>query len=174
MRHNASAVDIPPQALAKIWQRRFVPLPIGDQEGLNDEMNFAAGKGAWNLTLLEGKLALIGVEHPNVPNDENDYYCTVLDATDGSTVNWIRIKSSQGNTRAYRWPHYCVSASGDNISGIVQTAWDRQSKILFVAQGAYPSSYTAWRPLANIDSYDGTFHDAIPAYEQLATEHPAF
>jgi hypothetical protein len=175
LRHNASAVDIEPAQLKTIWSRTFPTLPIGDQKGPNDENNFAAGKGAWNLTLIEGKIAIVAAQRADVPNELNDYYCTVLNASDGKTQNFIRIKSSQGNSRAYRWPHYCVSASGDNISGIVQVAWDPQTGIFFAAQGAYLSSYTAWLPLANMDSFQpATFQEGIPAYRQLQQKHPGF
>ena len=175
LRSNASATNVPPSSIKKVWHRTFPALPIGDQSGPNNEMDFAAGKGAWNLAVVDNKVALVATENPAVPNDVNDYYCVVLDADNGETVNWIQIKSSQGNTRAYRWPHYCVSASGDNISGIVQIAWDPQSRILFAAQGAYPSSYTAWLPLENAGSFEsGKWQAGVPAYQALSREHPGF
>ncbi len=47
LRHNASLVNITP-AVRKQWQRTFKPLLIGDQDGPNNPMNFAAGKGTQN------------------------------------------------------------------------------------------------------------------------------
>jgi len=175
LRHNASAVEIDPCAIAKLWQRQFAPLPIGDQDGPNNEMNFHACKGSRNLTLRGGKIALIAADGPNVVNEATDYYCTVLNAADGSTLNWLRIKSSAGGTRAYRWPHACVSASTDNVCGIVQIAWDPQSGILFTGQGAYSSSYTAYRPLADAgEPKSSEWRDGRPAYRELATKHADF
>jgi hypothetical protein len=175
LRHNASDVDVPPAGLTRRWQRRFAPLPIGDQSGPNNPRNFAAGKGAQNLCLVDGRLCLVATEDANVANERTDYYLTVLNAADGRTVNWIRIKASEGNTRAYRWPHACVSASGDNLCGIVRTGWDPETKILFCSQGAYQSSYTAWRPLANAASYEpGRVQDGVAAYGELAAKHAGY
>lgn len=175
LRHNASRVDIQPEGLQKRWQRSFAPLPLGDQQGPNDPRSFSAGKGSQNLCLIEGKLCLIATENTGVANERTDYSAVVLDATSGRTLNWIGIKASEGNTRAYRWPHACVSASGDNLCGIVRTGWDPQTGIFFCSQGAYQSSYTAWRPLANLDSYQpGTIHQAMPAYRELARQHPGY
>jgi len=174
-RHNASAVSIQPRGLRVLWRRRFAAVPIGEQTGPNNEMNFAAGKGARNLTLLDGRIALIAADANDAPNETNDYYCSVLDTADGATRNCVRIKSSAGGTRAYRWPHACVSASTDNACGIVQIAWDPQTGILFTGQGAYASSYTAYRPLANVASYKpGRWQDGEPAYRELTDKHPGF
>ena len=174
-RHNASVVGIAPHRLRVLWRRQFATVPLGDQTGPNNEMSFAAGKGSRNLTLLDGRLALIAADADDAPDATNDYYCTVLDAADGRTLNCVRIKSSAGGTRAYRWPHACVSASTDNVCGIVQIAWDPQTRILFTGQGAYSSSYTAYRPLADLATHrPGRWQEGEPAYRELTEKHPGF
>ena len=173
LRHNAAATSVDPGGLAKLWQRSFPCLPIGDQAGPNNERDLAAGKGARNLVLADGRVALIATERADVPNAEHDYYLTVLDAATGRTATSVRIRSSRGNSRVYRWPHYGVSMSGDNVTGIVQVGWDAETGILFAAQGAYNASYTAWLPMADAgDPPPGAPADAVPAFARLRAEHP--
>jgi hypothetical protein len=167
LHHNASKSDIAPKTLAKSWQRSFDGLPVGDQEAPNDELQFAHNKGSRNLVIVDGKLALLATEFAQVPNELNDYYCTVLNAENGATLNTVKIKSSSGNTRVYRWPHYCVSMSSDNVTGLVQTGWDPTSGILYVSQGSYNSSYTAWLPLANLETFQDKPQEAVAAFGKI-------
>lgn len=167
LHHNASAADIAPAGLGKAWQRSFQGLPVGEMDGPNDELQFSFNKGSRNLTVVDGRIAVLAAPSMDVQNDLNDYYCTLLDTADGRTLNSVKILSSAGNTRVYRWPHYGVSMSSDNVTGLVQTKWDPQTGIFYASQGAYNSSYTAWRPQANAGSFNGAPQPAVPAFAAL-------
>lgn len=172
---NATQSTVAPAGLSVVWQRTF---PVSKVKGknefddpVNDEMRLSCGRGSRNLTLVDGMIALVATDKST---GDDGYHCTVIDADDGTTRNWIRVRSSIGNHRAYKWPYYCVSMSHDNITGIVNTHWDAESKVFFLGQGAYNSSYTAYRPLANISSYTGSAQPGEPAFEQLAGNHGSF
>jgi outer membrane protein assembly factor BamB len=64
--------------------------------------------------------------------------------------------------------------SGDTAPGIVNLSWDPQSGVLFIAQGAYNSAYTAYLPLANVSGHKaGQFQPGVPAFEYL-DKHPNY
>jgi hypothetical protein len=172
LKHNSSKTDINPGELKMLWQREFYVVPEGDQEGVIDEMHLPCGHGSRNLVYLEDKIAVLASEQSGIPNGPNDYYLSILSAEDGKTLNFLKVKSSKGNSRVYRWPHYGVSMSGDNITGFAQLSWDPETKYIFIGQGAYNSSYTAWAPMENLSTFNGKLQDAVPAYLDLAQEYP--
>lgn len=172
LKHNASTIEIEPEGLKVLWQQEFYAVPEGDQKGAVDEMHLPCGHGSRNLVYLNGKIAVLASEQKDVPKGPNDYYLSILSAEDGKTLNFLKVKSSKGNSRVYRWPHYGVSMSGDNITGFAQLAWDPETKYVFIGQGAYNSSYTAWAPLENLSAFNGNLQDAVPAYRNLAQEYP--
>ncbi len=171
-RHNTSAVDINPAGIDAAWIRSFAAVPLRNQEGPADEMHLPGGRGSLNLTVLDGRICLAAADGADYPEG---YYCVVLDAADGKTLNNIAVRSNTGNERFYRWPYNTVSMSGDTLPGIVNLAWDGETGILFIAQGAYHSAYTAYDPLANAASYEkGRYQQGVPAYLNLAQDHPDY
>ncbi|MFP4224650.1 MAG: hypothetical protein ACLFVN_11315 [Phycisphaeraceae bacterium] len=171
-RHNASEVSLAPDSLTPLWQRSFRGVPIRDQEGPQDEMHLAAARGSLNLAIAGGHVALLAADASGPEQLEESYYLTVLDAAEGRTVNCTRVVANMGNERVYRWPYAGVSSSADTPYGLAVIHWDPQSGILFTGQGGYHSGYTAYRPLANADSYDGTPQPGVPAYASLRKNHP--
>lgn len=151
----------------KLWQRTFDPVTRGDQEGPNNNRKFSVGYGSHNLATFGGEyLAFVG-EDLEEPRDS--YYVTTLKAGSGETLHSLAIRSDIGNSRSYRFPWAIVSASGDNIPGLLRIRWDPQTGILFSSQGAYESSYTAYRPLSE-EAENG--EPAPPAYAEMLENHP--
>ena len=146
----------------KRWQRTLDPVTYGDQTGPNPDAEFAGGRGAMNLAFYQGHIALVGED---LPNPANAYYLTVLRGDTGETVSSMQIRSGKGNTRSYLFPWAIVSASGENVPGLVTLQWDADTGVLFTAQGAYESGYTAYLPLSP-DAESGQM--APPAYSYMA------
>jgi hypothetical protein len=147
------------------WHRTFTPLTFGDQTGPNPDHDFAGGRGSMNLAFAPGHVAVVAAD---LPEPAPAYHLTVLQTDTGATRSSQPIRSNIGTSRSYLFPWSIVSASGENIPGLVRIHWDADSGILFTAQGAYESAYTAYRPLAP-DAATG--QPASPAYADLA-RHP--
>jgi hypothetical protein len=174
--HNASAAEVPPEALCILWQREFEPaVKVGEYCDPPNEMNIPGAKASQNLVLLDGKLALIAADGRGFPAKGLDAYLTVLDAANGKTINCIQIEAHQGNNRVYNWPHSTVSASCDTATGLIVTAWDPETAIFYTGVGSYQSGYTAYRPLANAASYrPGQYQQGVPAILELFGKHPGY
>ena len=169
-RLNASPTPVQPAELSPLWSRSFQPVTFGPQEGPVDEMHLPGAYGAYNLTLLDGKLAFVGADGTGFPESA---YLTVLDAAAGTTLNCVQIRGNTGSTRVYLWPYFGVCMSTDAMTGFGTIQWDPQTGTLFYAIGAYNTAYTAYNPLANAATYTaGKFQPGVPAYATLAEKHP--
>ncbi|MGF1452814.1 MAG: hypothetical protein ACFB21_12150 [Opitutales bacterium] len=156
------ALSAQPLAGEAVWQRTFEPLTFGDQEGPQNDGNFAGGRGSWNLTFHEGRIALIAAD---VPSPQDQYYLTILNATTGQTERSFPIRQDIGSSRSYLFPWAIVSASGDNPPGLVNLGWDSDTGILFTGQGAYESAYTAYRPAAEDPAAFAALAETSPALQ---------
>lgn len=176
VRHNADTVSVEPDGLKGLWRRSFRPVRFGDWMGEPNHMDLPGGRGSYNLAVLDGKVALLALDHPDPSAVPESYYATVLDGTTGETVNCVRVMANKGNNRVYRWPYNGVSGSSDTPHGLAVIGWDPETRILFTGQCGYDSAYTAYLPLANADGYrpGQAPEEGVPAYEKTATEHPDY
>lgn len=175
-RHNSSSEGVTPETARLLWARSFRPVTFGDQDAPPDHLNLPGGYGSYNIAVVDGRVALLAVDHPDASSLPEGYHATVLDAADGRTLNCVRVIANKGNNRVYRWPYNGVSGSGDTPYGLAVIGWDAETGILFTGQGAYDSGYTAYLPLANADDYQpsGPLRDGVPAYAAQMAEHPGY
>jgi len=168
-RHNASAVDLDLANVEVAWTRAFHGERFGNWQEPINERKLPGAKGSRNLTLVDGKLALIGrdevFDFEASGSASGDWHLVVLDAASGETLNNILVFGNCGNQRVYHWPEGTVSQGSDNVTGFINTWWDPDTGILFLANSGYDAAYSAYLPMANADQFTGTPQPGIPAYQ---------
>ena len=181
-RRNASVVDVTPEKLAVSWVRRFdrqvviggdlsAPMPQAERDKWGS-LNGAFGSR--NLVLLDGRLAVITVDHtrPLPKTVDNTAWLTLLDSNSGKTVNCLQVAVKPGKAGIWGWPRAPWTDANDLLSGQVVLNWDKASCACYVSVGGDGACYTAYLPTANINTYvPGDFQPGVPAFQELYEQH---
>ena len=170
LHHNASTFEINPTRLKLLWQRIFddpVSLPGGIGSGVTH--------GSRNLVCVNGRLAILQTSDRGLPREfmKGAFAkgcLSLLDASSGNLIQCIRVTLRDGNRHNWWYPTGLLVDAADTLGGMHVLHWDKATGILFIRSGGDGCFATAYKPLANLESYKaGTLQEGVPAFAGLGT-----